>query len=405
MTREPTCGGRIAPPQRLAFCAMDAALSLARIPRRRPPASDVLVAGAILVWAVVEALVATGPGTRPARVGMAVLIAVPLLARRRAALPTLVVMCAVMLVWALTAHRPEQGTMPFPALLVALFSVAAYARTPAAAVAGLVVALPAILVTIHSAYYDAEPTAGNMAAITFFSTGTWATGWLVRRRAEHARLAYAESGEVARSAVAEERARIARDLHDVVAHSVSIIAVQAGAAEQLIDQDPAAARDHLAAVRRTARETMGEMRRLLDVLREDEAAYDPQPGLSRLPDLLDEVRGAGVAIECDNNGDPYELPAGVDLVAFRVIQEALTNVRKHAAGATAHVTLTYRAREVAVEVRNTPGTPDPHADGAGHGLIGMRERVRIFGGELETGRTPDGGFRVYAVLPLEEAGR
>jgi signal transduction histidine kinase len=218
----------------------------------------------------------------------------------------------------------------------------------------------------------------------------------------HARRAYQESGELARSAVSEERARIARELRDLVAHSVSIIAVQAGAAEQLIEHDPIAARDHLSAVRRTARQTMGEMRRLLDVLREDDPVYTPLAGLSQLPDLLDEVRAAGVDVELLESGDRRELSPAIDLVAYRVIQESLTNVRKHAAGAEAKVALAYTPRELTIEIVNEPGSPSGYAsNGAGHGLIGMRERVRIFGGRFDAGKRVDGGFRVHAVLPLE----
>jgi signal transduction histidine kinase len=386
----------------LRYGRMDAAVRLARVPRR-PPASDLLVTGALMLWALVEAVFAGGPGSTGARVLYALIVTVPLIVRRRAPLAVIIVISGATVAWALSAERPESGTMPFPALLLALFSVAVYATNSPKAVAGLVVAVAAMLITIHSPFYDTEPTAGNTAILFFFSAGTWTAGWIVRRRAAHARLAYHDSGELARSAVSEERARIARELHDVVAHSVSIIAVQAGAAEQLVEHDPAAARDHISAVRVTARQAMGEMRRLLDVLREDDASYAPLAGLSLLPDLLDEVRAAGVNVQLLESGDRRELPPGIDLVAYRVIQDALTNVRKHATGARATVALGYGARELTIEVSNESGPPSEHAsDGAGHGLIGMRERVRIFGGHLDAGSRPDGGFRVRAVLPVGE---
>jgi signal transduction histidine kinase len=338
-----------------------------------------------------------------ARVGFALLVIVPLMVRRRAPLAVIVVISVATVVWAVSADRSESGTVPFPGLLLAIFSVAVYATNAVKAVVGLVVAVVAMLIAIHSPFYDSEPTARNTAILLFFSAGAWTACWLLRRRAAHARLAYQESGQLARSAVSEERARIARELHDVVAHSVSIIAVQAGAAEQLVEHDPSAARDHLSAVRRTARQTMAEMRRLLDVLREDEATYAPLAGLSLLSDLLDEVRAAGVCVELVESGDRRELPAGIDLVAFRVIQESLTNVRKHAAGAGASVALGYGARELAIEIANEPGVPSDHVcNGAGHGLIGMRERVRIFGGRFDAGIQPGGRFVVQAVLPVEE---
>jgi signal transduction histidine kinase len=213
----------------------------------------------------------------------------------------------------------------------------------------------------------------------------------------------AESGELARSAVSEERTRIARELHDVVAHSVSIIAMQAGAAEELIEVDPARAREHMVSVRRTAREAMNEMRRLLDVLRTDEARYAPQPGLARLADLLDEVRSAGVPVELTEEGERPQLPPGVDLVAFRVVQESLTNVRKHAAGAPTRVLLRYGPAAIELDVANLPVRGRVPANGlarGGHGLIGMRERVQLFDGTFQAGPAEDGGFRVHAVLPL-----
>jgi signal transduction histidine kinase len=238
--------------------------------------------------------------------------------------------------------------------------------------------------------------------------GAWVAGWLVRRRAAQARLAVAASGELARSAVVDERARIARDLHDIVAHSVSIIAVQAGAAEALLERDPAAAREHLAALRRTARETMNEMRRLLGVLREDQPSYAPQPSLSRLEDLLVETRGAGVPVELIEEGRRPPLSAGVDLVAYRIVQESLTNVRKHAGRVPTRVEIHYGMRDLELEICNEPGAlPRSHngrTEEGGHGLIGMRERAEIFGGTLEAGERGSGGFRVHAVLPLEDLG-
>jgi signal transduction histidine kinase len=385
---------------------MDPAVSLARVPRRPLP-SDLVAAGVVLVWALLEALLAEGPGSTPARVGFALAISLPLVFRRRAPLAVITILSAATVAWALSADRPESGTMPFPAILLAIFSVALYARTAFAAVLGLVLALTAMLITLHSPFYDTTPSAGNTAILFFFSGGAWTAGWLVRRRAALVRRAYDESGELARSAVADERARIARELHDVVAHGISIVVVQAGAAEQLLDKDIDAAREHVAEVRRTARETMTEMRRLLGVLNEDDATYVPLPGLARVPDLLDGARSAGVDVEFSELGDRRELAAGVDLVAYRVIQEALTNVRKHAPGSPARVVVCHRARDIGIEVTNPGGGGQPrfdeHQDGNGHGLVGMRERVRIFGGSLEVGEQPDGSFRVRATLPLDQA--
>jgi len=260
-----------------------------------------------------------------------------------------------------------------------------------------------MLIVLESHFYPGSTSAGNVAILFFFFASAWAAGWLVRLRAAQARAAVAESDELARSAVAKERARIARELHDVVAHSVSIIAVQAGAAEALIDRDADRAREHMASVRRTAREAMSEMRRLLDVLRTDQPRYAPQPGLARLPDLLDEIRGSGIAVELIEDGDRPHLAPGLDLVAFRIVQESLTNVRKHGDGASARVLLRYRSSTLEVEVVN-PVLPAAAsgANGSGQGLIGMRERVLLFDGSFEAGVGGDGRFRVHALLPISD---
>jgi signal transduction histidine kinase len=384
---------------------VDPAVKLAQVPRR-PPLSDLVAAGALAAWALVEAFVANGPGAPGAHVAFALAISVPLVFRRRAPFAVVCVIAGATLIRALTADVASTGTMPFPCLLFATFSVALYAKRELEAIGGGLIVAASMAVALNSPFYEGNPGPGDIAIFVFFLGGTWTAGWLVRRRAAQARLALAESGELARSAVAEERGRIARELHDVVAHSVSIIAVQAGAAEELLERDPNAAREHLGAVRRTAREAMGEMRRLLDVLREKDASYAPQPGLSRLPDLLDEVRGAGVPVELVEDGEPRELPAGLDLVAFRVVQEALTNVRKHAGGAATRVALRYGEATLELEIVNSPGhaarPQNGAAGGGGHGLIGMRERVLLFGGRFEAAENGDGGFRVHAVLPLEE---
>jgi len=315
----------------------------------------------------------------------------------------MVLVGAVIVCLSIVAGEPEKGTFPFPSLLVATFSVGLYARRRAEAVAGLVIALGTPIVFFNSPIYESTgPKATNFAVMAFFIGGAWTIGFLLHRRAQQVERAYAESGELARSAVSEERARIARELHDVIAHSVSVIAVQAGAAEQQIESAPEKAREHLAAVRRTSREAMTEMRRLLGVLREDEASYVPQPGISRLPDLLDEARAAGLQVEMSEEGSRPQLSPGLDLTVYRLVQEALTNARKHAEGA-ARVAIRYGARELEIDVSNEVNGTEPALPDGGHGLVGMRERVRLFGGSFDVGRT-DGSFHVHARLPVEEPG-
>jgi signal transduction histidine kinase len=203
-----------------------------------------------------------------------------------------------------------------------------------------------------------------------------------------------------REAIAEERARIARELHDVIAHSVSVMTVQAGAAEEMLKRDPARAVDPVRAVQETGRQALVEMKRLVGMLREhdDELGLAPQPGLADVDRLVEQVRDAGLDVTLRVEGERRPLPIGVDLSAYRVVQEALTNSLKHGRGAPATVTLRYAADALTVEVAD-----EGHGSavaGGGHGLIGMRERVGIFGGTFEAGPGESGGFLVRVLLPL-----
>jgi signal transduction histidine kinase len=383
---------------------MDPFLKLARVPER-PPRVDILVAAGLLVWALLEAFVDPGPGPLAGRIAFAIAISVPLAFRRQAPGLVVVVLSVATLARALSATVPEHGTMPFPSVLLAAFSVACYARRTVVAVAGGLLLFATMLTAVELDYYTGGgANASNLAILSLFFGGAWGAGWLVRQRAAQARQAVAESGELARASVIEERARIARELHDVVAHSVSIIAVQAGAAEELIERDPDKARQHMVSVRRTAREAMSEMRRLLDVLRTDEPGYAPQAGLARLADLLDETRAAGVPVGLVEQGERPRLAPGLDLVAFRVVQESLTNVRKHAPGAPTRVQFRYGSETLELEVVNDPASTPAATNGrrAGHGLVGMRERVRLFDGSFDAQALANGGFRVHAALPLNE---
>jgi signal transduction histidine kinase len=218
-----------------------------------------------------------------------------------------------------------------------------------------------------------------------------AVGRFVRRQRAQAR----------RLALAEERARVARELHDVVAHGLSVIAVQSDAAEAALDRDPELARAPLRAVHDSAAQALVEMRRTLGVLRAGDAPdRAPQPGLGELDALVASSQAAGVAVTLERSGTPRPVPAGVDLSAYRIVQEALTNVRKHAGGAPTAVRVAYRPDAVALRVADRGPGPagDPHGNG-GHGLTGMHERARMCGGELLTGPGADGGFVVEAVLP------
>jgi signal transduction histidine kinase len=234
-------------------------------------------------------------------------------------------------------------------------------------------------------------------------------GWLLERERETA----------ARAAVGEERARIARELHDIVSHNVSVMIVQAAAAREVLATMPAEAGAALAAVERAGRDTMTELRHLLGLLAPDPAGEEPgdhtdlapQPTLARLSPLVDRIAFAGLPVEVRVSGEPQPLPTGIDVTAYRIVQEALTNALKHGSGGRAEVTIRYADRALRVEVLTggpsvLTGDPAPRAapgngDGAGRGLAGLRERVAVYGGDLDARRRLGGGYRVRARLPLD----
>jgi signal transduction histidine kinase len=230
------------------------------------------------------------------------------------------------------------------------------------------------------------------AAEAAFVTAAWATGRAMRSAA-----AYNERH--AKATVQEERLRIARELHDVVAHAMSVIAVQAGVGHFVIRDHPEEAEKALAVIETTSRESLNQMRRLLDMLREERLGdLLPAPGLADLPQLADQTSRAGLDVDLAITGEPRELPAGEDLAAFRVIQEALTNVLKHSGASHCRVSVGHRADGVTITVTDE-GT-GPYDGERGHGLAGMRERVSMYGGTFQAGPRPGTGFGVEAWLPL-----
>ncbi|HVD43070.1 MAG TPA: histidine kinase [Gaiellaceae bacterium] len=293
-------------------------------------------------------------------------------------------------------------------LLVSIYSAAAHTldRDETAAGAMLVAGVP-VLTAAHSFDYDLNDPSGrtNVFIGFVFLTITFRVAWLagkwMQRRRTKERARVAERAEQAREALRAERARIARELHDVLAHAVSVIVLQARGARHALADRPQEARTAIDAIERTASQALGEMRRLLNVLRADDigATLAPQPSLARMEPLITQVRAAGLPVELQIEGMTRELPAGIDLCAYRIVQEALTNSLKHAGPATAAVVLRYGNDALDVEIADT-GTANVNGDLAGLGLAGMRERVALFGGQLESGPRPGGGYLVKARLPL-----
>jgi signal transduction histidine kinase len=253
-----------------------------------------------------------------------------------------------------------------------------------------------------------EQTASQLAFIPLRFVVAWVAGVFLRERAAQAEAAEAramtaeqERDAAARIAVAEERARIARELHDIVAHAVSVMVLQVGAVRHKLPDELADDRDALKSVERAGRTALTEMRRLLGAMRDEreEVSFVPQPGLDGLDSLLAEVTRAGLPVELYVDGDPFPLPRGVDLSAYRIVQEGLTNALKHAHATTANVTVRYALDELQIEVRDN-GVGSSTTDGLGHGLVGVRERVKIYGGEMSAGAANGGGFVLSTRLPL-----
>jgi signal transduction histidine kinase len=258
---------------------------------------------------------------------------------------------------------------------------------------GLRVAAAALAVTALGEAIHHHGGLSGFVPLVVGLAAAWVLGDSVRTRRER-------TDEDRRRAVADERARIARELHDMVTHNVSVMVVQAAAGNEVFDERPDQARAALRAVEETGRRALGELRRLLDVVADDDdAGYDPQPGLRRLDDLVASVRAAGLGVDLTVEGSPRQLSPALELSAFRIVQEALTNVLKHARASRASVRVRYARDALELEVADD-GVGAATIDG-GRGLVGMRERAALFGGEIAAGTRPGGGFEVRARMPLE----
>jgi signal transduction histidine kinase len=252
-------------------------------------------------------------------------------------------------------------------------------------------------------------TSGELFFMPVLFAVAWLAGFVMRERTEEAEAAEErairaehEREAAARLAVAEERARIARELHDIVAHAVSVMVLHVGTVRRKLPDTFADDRDALTDVEQAGRAALAEMRRLLGAMRHDGDGVElaPQPGLDRLGALIDELGRAGLPVRMRVEGEPFPLPQGIDLSAYRIVQEGLTNVLKHAHATQAEVVLHYDAAQLQIDVRDD-GAGNSAGDGLGHGLVGIRERVKIYGGEMTAGPVPGGGFLLSTSLPVE----
>jgi signal transduction histidine kinase len=377
---------------------------------------DVLLAIVVVVVSVGTMVIAPiAIGTMPTGLALAVtlLTGVAVAVRRRWPVATLVVVAAVILVQQFYGASLNFGSL---AAVIALFTVAA--ETPRRTSLVVLALLPAYLMVADLAYAAIHPTSTELLIGQFISAVVifgivWLAGDSYRsRRArmreleERADRLEREQAERARIAVQNERAIIARELHDIVAHSVSVMVVQAGAARRIVDDQPDEARAAMASIETTGREALVEMRRLLGVLRSDAgpAPLEPQQGLAGIGTVIAGADRAGVVVELVIEGDPQPLPPGLDLTAYRIVQEALTNTVKHAAPAHATVRIRYEPDALDLDIVDDGSRTDAERDATGgHGLIGMEERVRLYGGDFTAGPRQPAGFGIQVRLPLQAA--
>jgi signal transduction histidine kinase len=370
-------------------------------------------------WAVLVAVTTTaailtdrfggpsGHGWDVARVAATVAVGAVLPMRR--VYPRQVLACEAVLVALVLAPVGVRGPIStFPALALYTLAAANDRRLPIVTVASV-----AGLLGFGALLTQGGPDWGAVVSGPAIALVGWLAGENTRTRraytravAERAAERELEREERVQRAAAGERVRIARELHDVVAHAMSVVAVRAGVARVVLDSQPEEAREALGIIETTSRRALQEMRLIVDVLRQPEepaAELAPAPGLADIDHLIEQVAQAGVRVETSTEGTIRALPPGVDLSAYRIIQEALTNVVRHAGPSNAQLRLRYTLAELEIELTDDGGSPAPAADdtGGGHGLVGMRERVALYGGQFSAGATAD-GFHVLARLPTND---
>jgi signal transduction histidine kinase len=374
---------------------------------------DVLIA-LLAATAILELIVGRGNPSSARSLWFAIpaiaVLVSPIFFRRRFPFGALVAYWLLAVPITLVDWRP----IPYAASLIPIGLTVAFLlgnlRTSWQAGLGLAAVIGSSLLIV---YEIPDHSAAEMVFVPMEFAIAWVAGFALRERSEQAEaaeiravLAERERDAAARVAVAEERARIARELHDIVAHAVSVMVLQVGAVRHKLPEELDEDREALEGVEQAGRTALAEMRRLLAAMRRegDEAELTPQPGLESLDSLLAEVGRAGLPVELHVDGDPVPLPRAIDLSAYRIVQEGLTNALKHARATRADVTVSYGNDDLQIEIRDD-GIGTATSDTLGHGLVGMRERVKIYGGEMSAGTANGGGFVLNTRLPLTGARR
>jgi signal transduction histidine kinase len=371
-------------------------------------ALDRTLAVVLLVAAQIE-LLAIGVERGPVWLNMLVVAgySLPFAWRRRRPLAAAASTVACIVVLSVALTDATNYVLPFLSMMIAAYGAGAYADGWPT-VAALVGVVGGVLMV---SAFQPDPVVGDFVFPASFACVIWLAGRGVRTRTRLTEALHEETvreqearEQEAQRAAAEERRRIAREMHDVVAHSVSVMVVQAGGARRILERDPDRAVAAAEQIECTGREAMAEMRRLLGVLHAEaeDPMRAPQPTMDGVGALVERARAAGLPVELHQDGERRPLPAGLDLAAYRVVQEGLTNAIKHSGGAPTEVHVRWGERDLELEIADRgPGPSREQVEaGGGHGLIGMRERVKLYGGELDAGRRRGGGFRIRAKLPL-----
>ncbi len=370
--------------------------------------ADLAFALACTVALQLEVWLASYATHRPALALLSLLATLPFAVRCRYPLAAyLCIWLSLVAITKLSSEFDNSSTVFVIAFVFAFYSYGANARGRQALAAVVLIPLAVAVFVID----DGDSFHwGDIVFGALILGGPWLAGLMIRLRRERERSLTLRTVELerdqeerARTAVTEERARIARELHDVVAHAISVVVVQARGGRKVLGRDTEAARTAFDSIERTGEQALGEMRRLLGMLRDDdeERSRAPQPSLERLKALVDEMRASGLPVELEIEGEPNGIPPGIDVSGYRIVQEALTNVLRHAGPAIAHVGVRFFPDAVEIDV-DDDGRGGLNAPGTGNGLLGIRERIAVVGGELEAGPRPDGGFTLHARLPYRD---